>query len=122
MSLDLPNKETSSPEMVDARISKLESELNSTHEELVMLKNQNDSLQTSLNLVIGENLRLRHDLADNNVKFGKAPSQIEQLKKLLEALETGRESHIGEIGPRKPVASSPTVSAAETLLAHTIMF
>jgi chromosome segregation ATPase len=122
MTAGLPSKciETSSAAMVDARVAELENELNSTREDLVILKNQNDSLQKSLNLVVGENLRLRCDLADNNAKFGKAHSQIEQLKKLLEMLEADR--GIGEIDGRKPIASKRAESTAETLLAHTIMF
>jgi chromosome segregation ATPase len=114
--------EASSAAMVDVRIAELENELNSTREDLVILKNQNDSLQTSLNLVVGENLRLRCDVADNNAKLGKARSQIEQLRKLLEILEAGRGSHNGEIDGRKLIGSKPADSSAETLLAHTIMF
>ena len=120
----LPSKcvDISSAAMVDARVAELKNELNSTREDLVILKNQNDLLQASLNLVVGENLRLRCDVADNNAKLGKARGQIEQLKKLLEMLEAGRGSHIGEIDGRKPVVSKLAESAAEALLAHTITF
>lgn len=74
----------------DKWIAELESELGSAREELLVWENNNHSLQTSLEMIAGENSRLFRRLAESDVVVDKVRSQIAQLKTVLRAAEAER--------------------------------
>lgn len=130
-------------EATDRRIGELEAELDSAREKLAILENQNLSLQTSLDLIARENLRLSHRLTESNATVDKARLQIERIKTVLRAAEAERKILVAERdpsnkGPQSPqnwvvpkehqiraieqLGSKPIENCTQKLLAGTITF
>jgi chromosome segregation ATPase len=76
----------------DKRIAELESELARARERIALLKNENRSFQSSLDLVGSENSRLSGRLAESDAARHKAISQLERRKAILTSIEAERAS------------------------------
>jgi hypothetical protein len=121
----------------------LEAELESAREKLVILENQNLSLQTSLNLIADENLRLSRHYRESDPTVDKAHHQIERIKIVLRAAEAERKilaveidasNNRGDFLPycvsmkehqiqaTEQLCSKPTENRTQILLAGTITF
>lgn len=74
----------------DKRVAELEGELGAVREQLVLRENENRSLQTSLDQIVGENSRMTRRLAESDVAADKARHQQEQMKTALAAVEAER--------------------------------
>jgi len=127
-------------EATDWRIAKLEDELSSARERLVILENQNHSLQKSLDLMISESLRLSRALSESEATLDKARSQIDRIRTVLKAAEAERRMLAAKIDARnegpelltgrfaakehqiQEICSKPIGNSAQTLLASTIKF
>ncbi|MGA8496921.1 MAG: hypothetical protein WB764_15660 [Xanthobacteraceae bacterium] len=72
----------------DARIVELENELAAAHDELALRDNENQSLRTSLDLMMAENAGLTERLAKNDAAHRGTDSQLEYLQTALTAAET----------------------------------
>jgi len=86
---------------VDRRIVKPEDELGFAREEIVHLKNENRSLERSLDLLVGENSRLDCCLSEKDTAIqailtadNETRSQLEQMKTALLATEAERDKRI----------------------------
>jgi chromosome segregation ATPase len=75
----------------DKRIAELENELASAREELALRENENHSVQTSLELIAGENARLSRRLVESDSAAAQARSQLEPIKSALTAAEAERD-------------------------------
>ena len=64
----------------DERITDLEAKLDAALARIAFQDNENRSLQTSLDLTAGENLRLSGHLSESNAKVEEITSQLEQLR------------------------------------------
>jgi septal ring factor EnvC (AmiA/AmiB activator) len=125
---------TRSTAALDVRVAELEDELFSTLEDLVILKNENQSLQASLDLIVAENVRLSRCFAESDTELRKVRSQIERLKAVLGAAERGRnepavatavvdeEPKSKRFNRLEPMAPKPPGASAEKLLSRTITF
>jgi len=71
-------------------ISEPEREFDPARDELVGCEIENRSLQTSLDLVVSENTRLCHRLAERNATIDNAHSQLQQAKAALAVAEVER--------------------------------
>ena len=127
-------------EATDWRIAKLEDELSSANEKLAILENQNHSLQTSLDLIVSENLRLSRCLTESEARVDKARSQIDRIRTVLKAAEAERRMLRAKIDARnegpellpgrlaakehqiQEICSKPIGNSTQTLLASTIKF
>jgi chromosome segregation ATPase len=72
----------------DARIVEFENELAAAHDELALRDNENQSLRTSLDLMMAENAGLTERLAKNDAAHRGTDSQLEYLQTALTAAET----------------------------------
>ena len=72
----------------DARIVELENELAAAHDELALRDNENQSLRTSLDLMMAENAGLTERLVKNDAAHRGTDSQLEYLQTALSAAET----------------------------------
>ena len=75
----------------DKRVAELETELGAAREALALKENENHSLQTSLDLIAGDNSRLSSYLTERDVALDDAKSQLEQIKTTLAVAEAERE-------------------------------
>jgi chromosome segregation ATPase len=73
------------------QIAELEGSLDSARQGLLTLQTQNQSLQSSLGLIVGENSRLFHRLTESNALLDKAHSENAQMKTALSAAEAERD-------------------------------
>jgi chromosome segregation ATPase len=64
----------------DERIAELEAKFDTALERIAFQENENQSLQTSLDLTISENLRLSNRLSESDATLEKISSELEQLK------------------------------------------
>jgi chromosome segregation ATPase len=74
----------------DKRSAGLEGEIASAREAHVLHENENHSLQTSLDQIVGENSRLARRLTESEASLDKARLQLEQIKTALTAVEAER--------------------------------
>jgi chromosome segregation ATPase len=74
----------------EKRIAELEGDLGSEREQLVLLENENHSLQSSLELTVSENSRLSCRLTESDAAGDRARSQLEQMKTTLTSVEAER--------------------------------
>jgi chromosome segregation ATPase len=75
-------------EAADARIVELENELAAAHDELALRDNENQSLRTSLDLMMAENASLTERLAKRDAAQHSTGSQLEYLQTALTTAET----------------------------------
>jgi hypothetical protein len=75
-------------EAADARIAELENELAAAYDELSLRDNENQSLRTSLDLAMAENVSLSERLAKRDAAQHSTGSQLEYLQTALTAAET----------------------------------
>lgn len=108
---NLPNEHLDAA--LKARIAALEDALDAAREHVVFLRNENQSLQTSLDLIVTENVRLSHSLEERDAEALKVRSRIDQLKTLLRSAE-------GKLSAA--VVAKPAESSARRLLGGTITF
>lgn len=116
------------------RIAELEDALDAAHEHLVFLRNENQSLHTSLDLIAAENIRLSDCLTESHAEVRNVRSRIEQLKVLLRATEgdgkrptaavaaTDKAVAAGQIAAVERSMSNPVENSAAKLLGGTITF
>jgi chromosome segregation ATPase len=64
----------------DERIVELEAKFDTALERISFQDNENQSLQTSLDLIVSENLRLSNRLSESDATLEKISSELEQLK------------------------------------------
>ena len=64
----------------DERIAELEAKFDTALERIAFLDNENQSLQTSLDLAVSENLRLSNRLSESDATLEKITSELKQLK------------------------------------------
>jgi chromosome segregation ATPase len=116
----------------DRRAAELESELVALRDTLVRRETENASLQTSLDLVVGENAQLSRRRTENDAEAAQASAQLELAKtslaeaeakssKLAAAVLEAHERRQAEISAAKCRLQlmSSRAAAAETLLAQT---
>ena len=115
----------------DKRIAELEGELAAACEALVLRENENHSLQTSLDLIGGDNSRLSNYITERDTALDEAQSQLKQIKtalaaaeaeckKLATAVQQANEKRLAEVDPvntRLGAMTARTVTA-EKLLAE----
>jgi chromosome segregation ATPase len=75
----------------NGRITDLEAELDLAREGVVHCENENRSLQTSLDLCLGENSRLAGQLSESNATAGKACSLVAGLRTALSKAASERD-------------------------------
>jgi predicted nuclease with TOPRIM domain len=113
-----------------ARIAELEAALGTAREALITLRNENQSLQTSLDLVVAENTRLSDLFAEREAEVANVRSRIEQLKALLNAAEAKDRTPSAAVAVSVGPADASRIGAAqpkpmqntEKLLHNTIAF
>jgi len=71
----------------DKRIAELEGDLGSARERLDLRENENQSLQSSLDLIVSENSRLSGRLTESEAAGNRARSELEQIKTTLASVE-----------------------------------
>ncbi len=119
-----------------ARVAELENALEAAREDLVIIRNENQSLQTSLDLILAENIRLSRRLNESHAEVRDVRSRIERLKVLLRATDgtttgpmaalaptdtdTGLAS--GQIAAAERSMSNSAENSAAKLLSGTITF
>jgi chromosome segregation ATPase len=64
----------------EERIAELEAKLDTALERIAFQANENQSLQTSLDLTLSENLRLSNHVSESDAKLKEISSELEQLK------------------------------------------
>lgn len=78
--------------VTNKRVAELEGEVATAHEKLIVCRNENCSLQTSLNWIISENVRLSHRLTELEAAIGevnqKRQSETDALSTRLKAMST----------------------------------
>jgi chromosome segregation ATPase len=77
-------------EAADGRIAELEAELGAARDEIALRDNENLSLQTSLDLALGENSRLSQYLKDGDSAFDATRARLDRLQLALAAAEADR--------------------------------
>ena len=115
----------------DKRIAELEGELAAAREALVLRENENHSLQTSLDLIGGDNSRLSNYLTRREAALDEAQSQLKQIKtaltaaeaengKLAAAVRQANEKRLAEVDPLNTRLAAMTARSvtAEKLLAE----
>ena len=115
----------------DKRIAELEGELAAAREALVLRENENHSLQTSLDLIGGDNSRLSYYITERDAALDEAQSQLKQIKtaltaaevktrKLAAAVQQANEKRLAEVDPLNTRLEAMTASTvtAERLLAE----
>jgi hypothetical protein len=145
MMAGLPNERRESlavqAEATDRRIAELEAKLELARENLAILENQNLSLQTSLDLIADENLRLSRHFNESDPMVDKS-SLIERIKIVLRAAQAERNMLAVDFDANnnnsetiqycvatkehkiqaEQLCSNPTENRAQILLAGTITF
>jgi len=81
----------------DKRAGDLEGELASLRETLVLRENENRSLQSSLDQIVGENSRLSRRVTEGEAAGDKARSQLEALKTQHAAIEAERDKLVAAV-------------------------
>jgi crescentin len=87
---------TADCEAADSRIEELEAELSAARDEMALRDNENLSLQTSLDLALGENSRLSQYLKDGDSAFDATRARLDRLQLALTAAEADRFKLQGE--------------------------
>jgi chromosome segregation ATPase len=87
---------TADCETADSRIAELEAELGAARDEMALRDNENLSLQTSLDLALGENSRLSQYLKDGDSAFDATRARLDRLQLALTAAEADRFKLQGE--------------------------
>jgi chromosome segregation ATPase len=87
---------TADCETADNRIAELEAELGAARDEMALRDNENLSLQTSLDLALGENSRLAQYLKDGDSAFDATRARLDRLQLALTAAEADRFKLQGE--------------------------
>jgi chromosome segregation ATPase len=116
----------------ESRITEPEDEFEPARDEPIHCENESHSLQTSLDLVVGENTRLCPRLAERDAAIDNVHSQLEQAKAALAAAEVERKrlsAALDEANEKLEIetnalnthrdAMSSRVVAVEKLLAET---
>ena len=115
----------------DKRIAELKGELAAAREALVLREDENHSLQTSLDLIGGDNSRLSGCVRKRDAAIDEAQSQLKQIKTALTAVEAktkklaaevqqANEKRLAEVDPltTRLGAISARTATAEKLLAE----
>ncbi len=107
----------------DKRVAELETELGAAREALALKENENHSLQTSLDLIAGDNSRLSSYLTERDVVLDEAQSQLKQIKTTLAAAEAEREklaTAVEEANERRQVEFNTLSSRLGTMSARAV--
>ena len=107
----------------DKRVAELETELGAAREALALKENENHSLQTSLDLIAGDNSRLSSYLTERDVALDEAQSQLKQIKTTLAAAEAEREklaAAVEEANERRQVEFNTLSSRLGTMSARAV--
>jgi chromosome segregation ATPase len=81
---------TADCDAADSRIAELEAELGAARDEMALRDNENLSLQTSLDLALGENSRLSQYLKDGDSAFDATRARLDRLQLALATAEADR--------------------------------
>jgi crescentin len=107
----------------DKRIAELETAIGSTREKLVLRDDENRSLQTSLDQMVGDNSRMSRRLAENESMIEKMRSQLEQMQAMLKAAEVERSklaAAIDEVNDRRQVEINTLSTRLEAMSSRAI--
>ena len=107
----------------DKRVAELETELGAAREALALKENENHSLQTSLDLIAGDNSRLSSYLTERDVVLDEAQSQLKQIKTTLAAAEAEREklaTAVEEANEKRQVEFNTLSSRLGTMSARAV--
>ena len=97
-------------ETTDRRVAALEAELAEQHDEIALRDNENQSLQTSLDLSVAETARLTYCLEQSDAALDRTRAERERLQAALDAAQAERAKYAGEVftvnGTRQAEVSS----------------
>jgi crescentin len=110
---------TADCEAADNRIVDLEAELGAARDEMALRDNENLSLQTSLDLALGENSRLSQYLKDGDSAFDATRARLDRLQLALATAEADRFKLQGEVDQAAATRQSELSTANGLLEAMT---